>query len=384
MAPYIICFLITGIFAMANDYYLKKRAKLLVIITAIFIILIPAILAGVRSYSIGTDVNFYVLPSFNLARNFHFINDWIGTFNNPMYPTGRMEKGFLLLVYLISRISTDGHFLLFVIAIIIDSFVYFSLYRLRNICSVFIGEVVFLFTQYNASFNMARQSISMGICLYAFSILLANENKKYIRFIIWIIIAMQFHTAAVISFSYLLIYMILGKQNKISLFKKNILIICVILLILLFVPAVQYLVNIGVLNSHYLDYLTGDASGTTAGSISVLSLLVYSSGYIPLLVGVKYLGKYKNIFVLMAIMDVAFMGLAMISFYLYRIAAYFMIIRIVSLSQKSLYSLNSRDSIYTNPYILWLGTIILCVMYFVYFIFLLNWHQTIPFIFMNN
>ncbi len=384
MAPYIICFLMTGIFAMANDHFLKKKAKSLVIITAIFIIIIPAILAGVRSYSIGTDVNFYVLPSFNLATNFHSINDWIGTFNNPMYPTGRMEKGFLLLVYLISRISTDGHFLLFVIATIIDFFIYFSLYQLRTICSVFIGEVVFLFTQYNASFNMARQSISMAICLYAFSILLTNQNKKYMKFFIWVIIAMQFHTAAVLSIFYLLIYIILRKQNSMSLLKKSSLVIGLMLLVLLFVPTVQYLVKIGILNAHYLDYLSSDVSGAAAGSISILSLLIYSSGYIPLILGAKYLDKYKNIFILMAIMDVAFMGLATVSFYLYRIAAYFMIIRVVSLSQKSLYSLKPQDSILTNPYVLWVGTIILYVMYFVYFTVLLNWHQTFPFIFMNN
>lgn len=382
MLPYLTCFTITGFFAWINDYSLRKNRKILILITAIFLILIPAVLAGVRSYTVGTDVNFYVRPSFELARSFNSMQEWFSIYKNPGYITYNFERGFFLLVYLTSRLSSDTHILLFSIALIEGIFVYLSLYKLHRQCNIFIGEIVFLLTQYNAFYNMVRQGLAMSICLFAVSILLSGDHNKYLKFFLWVFVAIQFHSTAAIAILFFIVYISLNDPYKITFIKKISLMVLLAIIIILFIPILQYIAKIGILPVRFLDYLNGGSEYSTA-KISVIGLLVYYSSYIVLLFGSKYLKKEKYFFVFVAFMDMILILLANISFYLYRMAMYFLIIRIFLLSQRTLYAPRRSENILDGPNILYMEAIGSVILYFVYFIGIFNWHQTIPYLFMN-
>lgn len=382
MIPYLICFSLTGIFAFVNDYSLQKQRKILVVLSALCVIMIPAILAGFRNYMIGTDTNFYVVPTFNLARNYTSLSDWISAFGIPGI-TQNLEHGFLLLIYFVSRISSDAHIALFVIALIEEVFVYLAIYKLRSQCNIFIGEVIFLLTLYNAFYNMVRQGIAMSICLYALAVLISDDKKKYLKFFLWIIIAMQFHGSAIISVLFFVLYILFRDAKESDILKKLGLVLLLIILVAAFVSVVEYMVNAGLIPMHYLQYLKGGSAYSSA-KISLLGLIIYSSSYIVLLAGRKYLGNNGSLYIAIACMDIGFILLSNVSFYLYRIAAYFLFVRVFSLSQRSLYRIDSQRNIWNNPYVLYSETLITTILYFVYFILVSNWHQTIPYIFMNN
>lgn len=382
MAPYLICFSITGIFALINEYSIQKKQRVIILFSAFFVIIVPAILAGMRSYYIGTDTNFYVVPSFNLARGFSSLTDWISVFGAPGI-TQNLERGFLLLIYFASRISTNAHIVLFLIALIEDIFVYLSLYKLRKHCNIFMGEMVFLLTLYNALFNMVRQGIAMAICLYAVAILLSNEKNKYLKFLLWIIIASQFHGTAIISLLILVIYLLFKNVQEGHTIRKIGLLVIMVLIVTMFVSSVQYLTSIGLIPMHYLEYLNGGAAYSNS-KVSAIGLIIYSSSYLVLISGRKYLGNNAMFFIAIAFMDLGFMFMTNMSFYLYRIAYYFLFIRVFSLSQRTLYKMQPYRNIWNNSYVLWGESLFSVLMYFVYFILVSNWHETIPYIFMNN
>lgn len=387
MIIYLFCFSITGIFAIINDYSFQKKQKILSILTAFLVIFIPALLAGLRSYSIGTDVNGYVRSSFELAQSFTSLKNWLGMSGVAGYITQNLERGFLFIEYFATKISADPHFFLFLIAFIEDLFIYLGLFKLRNECNIFIGEMIFLFTQYNSFFNMVRQGLAMSICLFAVSILLADEKNKYVKFIIWNLIAAQFHgTVIIISLIYLGLYLFFkdSTQDNKSLTIKQILFVFVLLLMVVaFIPVVKFIINVGILPGHYMEYFSG-GSAFQLYKISFWGLLIYSCGYIVFIQANKYLKNTKNFFIAVASIDIVFMIMSNVSLYLYRLAMYFLMVRIFSLSQRTLYSMDSSRNIYNNPYLLWTETMISIILYFAYFIVKLNWHQTVPFMFMNN
>lgn len=382
MGIYALCFVLTEVMALVNEYAIKKKIKFLIILSACCIIMIPAIVAGIRDYSIGTDVNFYVRRSFDLAGNFSTLKDWLSFSNLPNTPVTGMEKGFLVLVFLTSRISGNAHFLLFFISLIIGFFIYLSLYKMKKSSSIFLGELVFLLTLYNASFNMVRQSIAMAISLFALSLLLTSNKNKYMKFLIWILIAISFHGIAIITLIFLVMYEVFKKAKYVEWKKQIAFIILSILILVFFGKIVEFAINNGIINSRYAGYVSGGTAQMT-NIMPRLGIIIYVIGAIPIFVGVNYLGKYKNIFLTIAVLDIAMIILSISSFYLYRISSYYFMVRILSLSQKSLYEESDNKNRLINPNVLLMWTIFSSILYFVYFIVIHNWHQTVPYIFMS-
>ena len=162
MTAYIVTFLVTLFFSYIDERNLLKEKpnRLKHIIMVAFIIMLPAVLAGLRDYSIGTDVQIYAKSVFENAVRSSSVNSVLERYSE-------LEPGFLMLAFIVSRITSSVHFFLFSIAFIIQLFVYLALYRTRNYCSIFMGESVYLFLIYNASLNMMRQTIAMAILLFA-------------------------------------------------------------------------------------------------------------------------------------------------------------------------------------------------------------------------
>lgn len=199
MIEYIICFIFSIICTYAAEKKFKNKKKIEGIVFSIFAILIPSILAGVRSIDIGVDVKVYVYPFFINALNAENFFEF--------YTLLDIEPLYLFLTYIVSVFTTNVHWLLFFIQIIIFSLIYFYAYHNREKVPMWLCVMTYLLTFYNTTYNIARQSLAVAVIL--FSINFARE-KKYLKTIVLYIIAIMFHTTAVFS---ILLYFLIFMEN---------------------------------------------------------------------------------------------------------------------------------------------------------------------------
>jgi len=198
MYPYLITFIITLILSSVLEKRLKKRSFYNIgdYLLATSIILIPSILAGCRDYNVGTDVYVYALNIFGLVDENMPWTDVIKSNTGTMLDS--LEIGYIIIAWIGHFLSDDPHILLFLTSLFIGFFVFASLSRMRNYCSIFVGEFVYLFCCYNETLNMMRQAMAMVMIIYATTFLLTKE-KSIIKFIVTFVLAYFFHHSAVIG-----------------------------------------------------------------------------------------------------------------------------------------------------------------------------------------
>lgn len=331
MTAYIVTFLVTLFFSYIDERNLLKEKpnRLKHIIMVAFIIMLPAVLAGLRDYSIGTDVQIYAKSVFEYAVRSSSVNSVLERYSE-------LEPGFLMLAFIVSRITSRVHFFLFSIAFIIQLFVYLALYRTRNYCSIFMGESVYLFLIYNASLNMMRQTIAMAILLFALTYLF---EKKYLISLIWIFIGFFFHNSIIIGLLYFPVFIffngrkyandnVSGRKTRVWFgFKTLLVIIAVTVVTASFQPLMLLLGKFGIISDRYSIYLSTENS-----SIRWTFFFAYIVCYL-----IVYLRKNKNkqgyFFLTIGLIDIVIYRLKYIMYYLYRISTYYMICRIFSLTQ---------------------------------------------------
>lgn len=238
-------FLIVCLLTKVAQVLFEKEKKNWGILVSIIIIIIPSIIAGVRDTSIGTDVEKYVGTDFYYATQSDSIIDYcMNSKEEPLYS---------VINFIVSRFTTDVHWLLFVIQLIMTFLVYITLYRHREKIPMWIGMAVFFAFIYPRFLNLIRQGIAT--CIVIFSIEYV-EKKKFGKFSIAIIIATLFHRTAIAASLIYLIYYLLDKNNKIS---RRLLIITYISLglsIFFYDDFLRLLLQFGVLPDKFEAYLS--------------------------------------------------------------------------------------------------------------------------------
>lgn len=198
MVAYIICFTTTILFTYVAEKFLNKNKKKMWIFFSIVAIVIPTFFAGVRAQGVGRDMTMYVINFLELAVKYDF-SEYMGICN-----TTSVEAGYSILVYLISKISSDFHYVLFFIQLIPCLAIYYFAYKNREISKMWIIMLVYMLTLYLKSFTIMRQSIAVGLIAIS---LIKFKDKKYIKTLIFFVMAYMFHTSAVIAvFMYIIIY----------------------------------------------------------------------------------------------------------------------------------------------------------------------------------
>lgn len=379
MWPYLVCFGLTGLFAYYNEKENQKEDRNSWI-SALFVILIPAILAGLRDYSIGTDTKNVIKTATELAENIgSFKLFLLFTQSNALFE--RFDVGYSVFIFVLAKIFHSPQITMFIISFLTALFVYLSLYKMRNECSILMGELVFLLTQYNASYNMIRQSLAMAMGLWALAIVLNEDSKRYLKAIIIILIAMLLHSSAFLSFIPILIYAFYNDHRKTSLFKDAVFIVALVVAVTSIASTVSFLINHGLLNERYSHYFT---EGQISANFSALGVLIYFLPFLFFACGVPLMQTNRKFYIAISIVEIACFTLTNISFYLYRVSAYLMFARILSLSQHDLYTVPPRSRAKIPlQYGLWIGTFVSLIIYFAYFIGYCNLHETYPFIFMQ-
>ena len=231
-------------------------------IYGVFGILVLSIIAGIRSSSVGVDVETYVISSFFRVSNY---TSFLTVIENH-----KLELGYEFLEYFVSRINADVHYLHFATALIVTGCTYTFIKRFSDKISIAMAMLVFMCMYFNQSLNIVRQWLAIAIYIGIGGGHLIE--RKSVKYFLSCTLAMLFHTSAIITFP---IYFIYGYLNTGYRHQKRALIIIVIttLCILFFDKICMGMIGIGVLPSKYLHYLVDSGEGTSSLAMNILQRL---------------------------------------------------------------------------------------------------------------
>ncbi len=380
MLAYIICFAITLSVAYLYERNLLRRIprKWFQTISAALVIILPALLAGVRHYSIGTDVLVYGKPVFERAVSSGSLQDLIIRYSD-------IEPGFVFLAFIVSRFTSNLQVFLFIISFLIGSLVYLSLFRKRETCSIFMGESIYLLLVYNLSLNIMRQAIAIAFVVLGITYLM--EKKNFVFFLI-VLIACMFHKSAIVSALYYALFRILRrydysgsmkKLNKKERSKYWFRLVMVSMFAVIGAALFQYLLTIlekfGLLSERYSSYLYSKSMGTIRWQVILLYILPYYA-----LFERNNLSDDRYFYLSVGIVDVASYTLRRIVFYFVRLSYYFMACRLLSLTH---YRINFGKIIKTGKLnrneAIALFVLVVSIAYWWLTIIRLNDNQTYPY-----
>ena len=211
MLPYLISFAIsTGIIAIIQNWNRRHMGFVFWSAVALFV---PCALAALRSSDIGTDVNLYVKPMYELAcRDLSFSDyqrsSWwsVWHYKSP----SDYEPAFAFLIWAVSRATHSFSAVLFVLQALMIVPIYLCLIRVRKNCPLWLGMAVYYLMFFNSTLNLARQWIAVSFILFAIHYLFDSKRIKY-----WIIIliASGFHRSALFGILIFILYQYLVKDG---------------------------------------------------------------------------------------------------------------------------------------------------------------------------
>lgn len=175
------------LFFIANRFYSLKNKSLFYLVILCFL-LFPSIFAGARDFTVGIDIDTYGLEHFQYAAR---CNSLYELYQDP--PSH--ELGWFAFNYLSSRLINDLNFFFFLSELLKLVLVSYTAIHLRQR----LNPVIFMFTYfmffYFAGWCLMRQSLALAFCCLAFTYYL---DKKYVWFVLIILIARTFHNSAVL------------------------------------------------------------------------------------------------------------------------------------------------------------------------------------------
>ena len=179
----------------------KIKKKLLRSSLALFAIIIPSLLAGVRGPSVGSDTGMYI-QEYISPGSFLFGTGFTRTF----------EIGFRILRNIIFSLGLPYQVYFFIIQAATLSFLFAAAYSEKNEINIRVTMFIYMFDAYFQSFNMMRQALAVAIVIYAYTQIEKNRN---IRGILFILLAGCFHKTAFVFISIVIVkYMLKSKHAK--------------------------------------------------------------------------------------------------------------------------------------------------------------------------
>lgn len=193
MYKYVLITAIASIFLYCGSL-LEKRfegalKRIMVIAAYALTALVFCVLAGIRGADVGTDVHYYVVPSFNLAQQSSF---------SDFFETGAYAKWMplsKLLFWVVPNATHSLFWLLFVIHLVIVVPILISL-RLVLKDNAWLGVVVFGVAFFPVSLNIMRQFMGMGFILMSYCFV---RKRRPFLFLVLIAVAVLFHESCLLG-----------------------------------------------------------------------------------------------------------------------------------------------------------------------------------------
>lgn len=237
-----------ALIALSVRYKKKKNTHFFCLFVGL---LIPALLAGLRDYTIGNDVLLYGNYWFEKAVSYTSLWDYLR--KAVEYSIG---PGYAFINYISSLISNDAHFFYFIYALLQMIVLYYAVKDYEKLISIPFAFFVYFFTYYNSSLNILRQIMAILLVLLSYKYVF---NRKLFRFLLCILLAASFHMSAIIGIVlYPLNWAIHTDLRKIW---KLAVVVGSILLVVTYKYVLDYILGLGwAFFSKYTHYL-GDENG---------------------------------------------------------------------------------------------------------------------------
>ena len=181
---YIVCFFLSALFAYFDT---RDEQKKNIGALGWIAILLPAVLAGLRDFSVGTDTVTYV-------KTFHKIAGQ--TFTQFVTAKDYMEIGFRFLFFIVSRFTDDPHWALFAAHLFIMIFIYKGLRDNGARSYTWLGLTVFYLMFFSTSLNIIRQYMAAAIIVWGFGYV---KKEKILKWFLAVVLASLFHKTAIVT-----------------------------------------------------------------------------------------------------------------------------------------------------------------------------------------
>lgn len=174
---------------------------------AVIALLIPCLIAGLRADCIGTDVQTYLKPLYLLARN---SSSFLSFFSEKWWSVWYyryvkdIEIGFLIVLYVISKLFHSLFAVQFVVELLICVPVYFGIKTNKNSNAIWLSMAVYYAFFFNKSLNMMRQGIAMAFVFCGMEYLINKSSYK--KYLVCQFVGLLFHTSSLIGVIIVLIY----------------------------------------------------------------------------------------------------------------------------------------------------------------------------------
>lgn len=236
-------YIVFGITIMLS-YLANKRNKRIYLF---LIILVLSLFVGLRGYEVGDDTQTYVQILQNLK-------------NNHWSPN--VEVGFSLLSYLLLKMVPSVTFVLVVFSFLTNLFFVARLWTFREKYSFPLMISLYLLLFYPQTCNIVRQYLVIAAIFWGTTLL---EKRKYVWFVIVLLISSTIHTSSVIGVVYIPLFVVFDKRLS-NVKRRNILIVACALM-----PVLVY-AYFAVANRYFLHYLS--ASNNSFGLMNIMRMLL--------------------------------------------------------------------------------------------------------------
>lgn len=372
MYIYILAFFLSSfLFYISTKFEKRKIIQILLVITAL---LIPCLLAGLRSENIGTDVKVYVRPLFNCAKKASSIKEFYSLGWSIIYRIKKVyeyEYGFSFLIYIITKIFKNIQCVLFFIQALTVVPIYLALRKYEKYNDkIWLGMLMYYFIFFSFSLNAMRQMIGIAIVFYAFSILINGKKKDWL-FLLLVLVATLFHKSSLLGLLIYISYKLILYQDKINInvkIGKYNISLFKLLLIFLIIGGIFIVFNRDLLLSLLTAFGLDKYSGYLANQISISYLQIVIR--IPLIY--FYVTQYKNmvkqnknytIFLVIFIIDLLVSNLSSSGKNSSRISVIFNFFTIISIPILSSVSKNNKLNILNKTAIICYSMIYWYVIY---------------------
>lgn len=355
MIPYLSFFAITLLFTYISENKCKNKTAW--VLFSLLSIVTPALLAGFRDDTIGTDIQTYVISTFNAASNYDGLKEFVSSAN--------IDIVFASLMYLSNMLFDDISGAMFIISLFTIFPIYWALFNIKRKISITLGVFLFLLSFYNLSLNIMRQSMALSVCLLAFSFIITNKYKSAVAALI---VAYFSHSTSILFIAPVLIYLYYKKKISKTNRQGTMIWPYMIILPIVFLSfdfVLNNLINYGLLSSKYEMYsIRNKYGGTVLSSIFVVTYSALS--IITYMLMIKRKTDINYIFGFICTYSTLAVGLlSTVSIWAGRLAYYFQIVNIILYP----YIINNLPNKLKKPY-----TIGLCFIYIFYwwYVYIIN------------
>lgn len=237
----------------------KQKSKIISIFLLIVVVAIFTLVSGLRSSTVGTDTSNYI----------YHIRSWQSIGGYIRYPT---EPGLSILSILTSYITKSSTLVLILVALIINGLIVFRLWSYRFFISFELSIMYYSLIYYIMTFSGIRQWLAISIVFWASKYVF---ERKYIKYILYIILASLFHNTAIFSIGIPLIVILFSNYKY---HKKKLLISCLVIPLIiitsLFFIEIQFQ-----LFSKYGNYTSNiiqqEGTGLTGWIRLIIAIVIY-------------------------------------------------------------------------------------------------------------